>query len=164
MGEVDALEIYLIRHAKAESPDPARWPNDDERPLTPQGQMEFARMLKTLGDLPSSVDLFVSSPLLRAKQTADILVSERGWPNYGIWQEMSPDADPQETLDRLFSHRSLKSVALVGHLPHIPAFLSLLLTGSSSALSVEYKKGAIARVTMNHDDGKRGALVWLAVP
>ena len=65
------MEVILIRHAKAGDRDPNTWPNDDKRPLTPQGVEEQHEATKVMMRMGIKFDFLVSSPILRAKQTAD---------------------------------------------------------------------------------------------
>ena len=73
------MDLYLVRHAIAFDFDTSQWPDDSQRPLTPEGQKRFSRAARAWRARPS-VDLVLSSPWVRAWQTAELLESEAGWP------------------------------------------------------------------------------------
>src|SRR5215470_13980294 len=73
-------ELVIVRHAIAEDRDWLRWPDDAERPLTEAGAERFARAARGLARLVGNVDAVLTSPAVRAWQTADLLEHEAGWP------------------------------------------------------------------------------------
>lgn len=138
------MEICLVRHAIAVERGTPGYEADALRPLTPKGRdrmREAARGLATL----VTPQLILTSPLLRARQTAEIVAAA-----YRL-------APPKETEflangdDRSLLHELAEldaaSVLLVGHEPYMSGTLALLLTGDSSTMSTDYKKGAAALVT-----------------
>ena len=69
--------LYLIRHATAFDPDPVKWADDRQRPLTDEGAEKFRQAAKKLKRIAPEVDAVLSSSLVRAWQTAKILEEER---------------------------------------------------------------------------------------
>ena len=67
------MEIYLMRHGVALARESTDAPSDDRRPLTPKGIKKTRKAAKGLMALRPSIDRFFSSPLLRARQTADVV-------------------------------------------------------------------------------------------
>jgi phosphohistidine phosphatase len=162
------IELILVRHAIAEEHDPARWPDDRERPLTKRGVRRFKRAAEGLAELVPRVDLLLSSPLRRAWHTATILEDVLGWPQPFAYAEMEPEADPARllpTLEPLLAESGARRVALVGHEPHISHLVSYLLAGPESQACLPFKKGGAASLTF---DGQlapgQACLGWLATP
>ena len=138
------MEICLVRHAIAVERGAPGYEADALRPLTPKGRdrmREAARGLSTL----VTPQLILTSPLVRARQTAEILAAAyRLSPPKEV--EALATGDDAALLDEL-AEIGGSNVMLVGHEPHISGTLSLLLTGDSSRISVDYKKGAAALLT-----------------
>ena len=72
------MRIVLLRHGPAGERDPLRWPDDRERPLTDKGVTRTRQAVRGLLRLEQSVDAVLTSPLLRAEQTARVLADEGG--------------------------------------------------------------------------------------
>ncbi len=71
------MRIYFLRHGKAE--DRAEWPGDDaSRPLTAEGEAAMRREAKALRAMDLAPDVIVTSPLVRARRTAEIVADELG--------------------------------------------------------------------------------------
>jgi phosphohistidine phosphatase len=106
----------------------------------------------------------LSSPLVRARQTAKILTQVAGWPEAEEVLELSPEEPALAVLTLLARDRS-KIVAVVGHQPGLGELLAACLLGEGGALPIEMKKNAVACVAF---EGKpragHAALKWLATP
>ncbi len=75
----DVVELYLLRHADAG--DPAKWDGPDAaRPLSPKGEKQSERLGRFLAGIGFRPDAILSSPKLRASQTADIVAGQLGVP------------------------------------------------------------------------------------
>ncbi len=74
------MDLYLVRHGIAYDPDPAQWPDDKDRPLTPEGEKRFRQVARGLRELVPSVSVVLSSPWARAWRTAELLEKEAHWP------------------------------------------------------------------------------------
>ena len=79
------MEIILIRHAKAESRDANTWPDDDVRPLTAEGRAEQRAATRAMKKMGIKFDFLVTSPLLRARETTDIVAKGYRWPSRRRW-------------------------------------------------------------------------------
>ena len=159
------MNLYLVRHAIAFQPDPASWPDDRDRPLTPQGEKKFRRAVRGLEALVPGVDVVLSSPLVRAWRTAEILCKTAGWPEPSRFDPLEPGTAPADVVDALQPHASAESVALVGHEPSLHELLSYLLSGDPGNVKVTMKKGGVAYLSV--DDGLRAgsaALQWVVSP
>src|SRR5262249_51176267 len=152
-----------VRHAAAD-PDTARWPDDRDRPLTPEGERRFRRAARGLSQLVPNVDVVLSSSYNRAWHTAELLQMCGGWPRPTVCVALEGHS-PAEILQALHEHAGAASVALVGHEPTLHELASYLLTADASHAKLEFRKGSVARLAL--DNGIRpgaGVLVWLLAP
>jgi phosphohistidine phosphatase len=158
--------IYLVRHAIAVERQPAGQLSDRDRPLTARGikkMRRIARALHRLGVAPAGI---WSSPLIRAKQTAEILVATLdGNPPIEIMESLEPGGATGEIISRLKSSQSrLESVALVGHQPDLGELASMLL-GTSRGVGLQIKKGGVVCIRIaDLQPPFAGELFWLATP
>ncbi|MBK6765091.1 MAG: phosphohistidine phosphatase SixA [bacterium] len=134
------MELILVRHGlavKRETPGYI----DAERPLTQEGIERMQKGARGLASLVDPPDMIVSSPLLRAQQTAEILaVALQCNHEVAEWEALLPDAPPSAILALLRKQdRSGKSVILVGHEPHLSRCAAHLI--GSEPLSFQFKKG-----------------------
>ena len=159
------MDLYIVRHAIAvERGDPA-YPWDDDRPLTPEGIHKFRLAAKGLERLEVRPDRILSSPLLRARQTAEIL-RDAVQPHLEIEYSPSlkPDAEFGEALGAV-AVLGAKTVVVVGHEPHLSGFTSYLLCGPSHTASIVYRKGAAGLVRFPDEAAPGlGFLEWLIQP
>ncbi len=137
------MEVILIRHAKAGERDANTWPDDDKRPLTPDGaaeQREAARVMKRMG---IRFEFLVTSPLLRARQTAD-----------AIAEAYRLDEPPQvaDSLGHAYTVDAVITllgkfppdarVALVGHEPDL-SHLAAALISADGGTRIDLKKSGV---------------------
>ena len=161
------MELLLVRHAIALGRDPDRWPNDGDRPLSPEGEERFRKAARGLKKIVPSVELVLSSPYARAWRTAEILTEEAGWPSPQRCPELEAERRPSDALRALRapSSRERESLVMVGHEPSLSELASLLLAGSQSRLSLEMKKGGVVCVAFDGVPASdKGILRWLATP
>ena len=154
------VTLYLIRHAIAFERDD-RWPDDSKRPLTADGMSKMKRAARGLGRVGVKVDVILSSPLVRARQTADILSAELdAHPPIVNVESLAPGATHAALAADLEKHaRKATRIALVGHEPGIGE-LAARLVGSRHP--VEFKKGAVARIDLDEIPATGpGDLRWL---
>jgi len=159
------MHVYLVRHAIAFEPDPTAWPDDRERPLTPDGEKKFRRAARGLKTLVPSVELVLSSPLTRAWQTAEILEDQVGWPAPLRFDALGQNRPPLEVLEALKPHASAASLALVGHEPSLHELASFFLTGEPQSANLVMRKGGVASLFFDHTLVPAGAVLeWLLRP
>lgn len=158
------MQLLIIRHAIAFERDPHRWADDALRPLSPAGvkrSRKSAAGLKTLCRAPVRL---LTSPLVRAAQTADILSKIAGWPRADIAPELAPGKGAATVLALLARDRS-GHIALVGHQPDLSELLSACLLKEGKPLAIEMKKNAVACVSFpGRARAGGGSLEWLATP
>lgn len=138
------MKLLVVRHAIAEDREvfAATGRPDAERPLTPRGRRRMRRGARGLRRLVPEVDLLASSPLLRARQTADVLA--RVWPDaVRAETELLSGAHPAHALAPwLDSVSERPRVAVVGHEPHLSDLVCWLTAGTGHAFATLGKGGA----------------------
>ena len=155
-------ELYLVRHAIAAERG-GDWPDDDKRPLTARGVARFKESVAGLVRLGVAVDEIFTSPLIRAKQTADLLASGLpGKPSVKVLEALSPGHAPGSALAQLAKAARRRRIALVGHEPGLGE-LTAHLIGAGRALP--FKKGGACRIDVESLTSRRaGALSWFVTP
>ena len=130
--------LYLIRHADAS--DAA---TDTLRPLSARGRSEVERLAAVLRPSAAFRPAAVwHSPLLRAKQTADLLLGELGLRvPHQERLELIPEANPELAAAALVEAREV--VAVFGHEPHLSALATLLVTGASEPVAFAFQKATV---------------------
>ncbi len=160
------MDLLVVRHAIAEDREAfARTgKGDEERPLTPAGRRKMEKGARGLRRLVESLDLLATSTLVRATQTGDVLEEAYGGVRTVRLEELAPDAKPAALLRWLGAQRRRRTVALVGHEPHLSAVVELLLTGTTPGF-VELKKGGACLLALPRQAAAGGAeLRWLLTP
>ena len=159
------MEIYLVRHAAARERDPDRWPDDSERPLTPEGDEEFRLVARGLARVVPQVDAILSSPYRRAWRTAEILAELDSWPTPEPLPVLEPTLPPEKAALALQDHADASSVAVVGHRPGLHELAAYLLTGKADGLEIELEKGGVACIGFDGTPAPgAGELRWLLTP
>jgi len=155
-------QIYLIRHGVAEDRGEA-WPDDTKRPLTDQGMSRVRKSMRGLARMGVSFDVVLTSPLVRAKQTAEIVADEcDSKPHIVTVESLVPGASSQALIADLEKHSKRARIALVGHEPDLGE-LAARFVGARQAFSL--KKGGICRIDFDAMPiAPPGALRWLLTP
>ena len=160
------MNLYLLRHGVAAEPGVAGYEPDSERPLTAKGEnrlREAARAMKVLG---LSFDLILSSPFLRAKQTAAIIAkSLKLRKKLACSDDLTPAGNPRLLIQELNLFRpEPRNVLLVGHEPYLGKLVALLAAGNTS-LEIDFKKGGLCKLEADYLlYGRCAKLVWLITP
>jgi phosphohistidine phosphatase len=158
------MELLIVRHAIAFERDRCRWRDDSARPLSPAGRRRARKAAAGLKEFSESPDRLLTSPLIRARQTAQILTDVAGWPQAEEAPELAPGAPALAVLTLLGKERS-KLVAVVGHQPGLGQLLTACLLGDGGSLPIEMKKNAVACVSFEGSPrAGHAALKWLATP
>jgi phosphohistidine phosphatase len=159
------MEIYMIRHAIACERDPSRWPDDRDRPLTPDGEERFRKVAKKLAKLVPEVDVLLSSPLARAWRTARILGEDAGWPQPEEFEPLEPGVPPAQIVQALRKHADVGRLALVGHEPCLHDLAAYLIEGAKPRARIEFKKGGVALLESTGPLAAGCALLrWMLAP
>ncbi len=158
------MQIYLVRHAIAE-PRGVEGIADADRALTKKGIQRMRKVVCGLATLGVRPDLIMTSPLVRAVQTADLLTK---LPDFSGAIErvdaLSPGGDPHEILRLIAKHQDLQSIALVGHEPDLGDLAARLLNAGRESFML-LKKGGVACIQIDEFDPLTdGLLQWLTQP
>jgi phosphohistidine phosphatase len=153
------VQLHFLRHAHAG--DPAKWAGpDDLRPLSAKGRRQAESLGRHLDGLGLSFDLLVSSPLVRARQTAE-LVGERLGLRVVVDERLAGGLDVAGVAAILHDHGNPDRPILVGHDPDF----SDLVTSLTGARAIPMRKGAIARIdTRRALEPGSGILAFLIPP
>ena len=155
------MEIYFIRHGIAVDQLDSSVNNDEERWLTEEGIKKMEKTAAGFVKLVNRLDRIYSSPLVRARQTAEII--QNALPEkttLEITSKLECGAHLESIIPLLGDVPVSSKVALVGHEPDFSSMISALISNGSAW--VEMKKGAICRVDMPGKPKKgTGMLVWL---
>jgi phosphohistidine phosphatase len=156
------LELYLIRHGVAAERG-ADYPDDSKRPLTSDGMSRMRKEAKALAALGVDFDHILSSPLVRTKQTADILAQAMpSQPPVTTSDSLAPAGTPTAVFQELGKHMRKARIAVVGHEPNIGELAARLI---GSRTPIEFKKGAICRIDFEVFPPKgHGHLRWFVTP
>jgi phosphohistidine phosphatase len=158
--------LLLVRHADASSRDSDKWPDDTLRPLTDKGRKTQAKVTKALGQLGLLPELILTSPWLRAAQTAEILQQGLGLPSPPApCLALAADPDLNALGAALGPPRGEKAVvALVGHSPWMEELVGLLLTGAARGLAVDFPKSGVMGIDADRIGPRAGALRFFLRP
>lgn len=156
------LQVFIIRHGLAE-PRGKAWPDDSKRPLSEDGVDGLQRTGRGLRALDISFGVLLSSPFVRASQTAKVLADAwRPRPPVVLVDSLAPGGTFDAIFADISTHARQGRAAIVGHEPGLGEFTAALI-GLSQPL--EFKKGAIARVDVDRfSAGATGSLRWLMPP
>jgi phosphohistidine phosphatase len=140
------MELYVVRHGIAETGGEGM--SDASRALTGKGRRRFQKTARAFGKRGNRLDLVLTSPLVRAVQTAEILAGAADPEEVAVLEELDPRFDV-ESLRTAVAKRAGKAeaVAIVGHEPQLSSLLAALSGVSQSDLDL--KKGSIVRIDVD---------------
>jgi phosphohistidine phosphatase len=155
-------EIYLIRHGVAEERSDA-WPDDAKRPLTEEGAQKMRKSARGLARIGVSLDVVLTSPLVRTRQTAELVAAAFDpKPHIATAESLAPGGSYAAVIADLEKHTRKNGIALVGHEPGIGE-LAARLAGSRHP--IEFKKGAVCRIDLPAlPPTGPGTLRWFLTP
>ena len=153
------MELYLLRHAHAG--DPMDWDGpDDRRPLSDKGQKQAARLGEFLAGVGFGADVFITSPKVRAAQTATSVAERLGLP-VGEDERLGGVLGIGELEAILRDAGNPQRAVIVGHDPDFSELVGLLC----GADRVPMKKGSLARIDISQPlEPGGGTLRWLVPP
>jgi phosphohistidine phosphatase len=154
------MELYFLRHGRAA--DAESWRGTDfDRPLTDDGRERMAREAKAIVQLVPVIDRIVTSPLVRARQTAEIVaIALKATDRLVEDERLGAGFDLDRLAGILRAHDDAAALMLVGHEPALSATIGRLIGGAA----VELKKGSLARVDLPDAARLAGELIWLVPP
>ncbi|MFW9263987.1 phosphohistidine phosphatase SixA [Nostoc sp. KVJ20] len=160
------MELYLIRHGIAE--DKELGIKDEERSLTKEGRQKTEKVAQKLVKLGLSFDLILTSPLVRARQTADILIAEKLSAQLEESSHLAHDGQVSSWLKDWLEPRNYSQntqLALVGHEPGLSNWAEILLWGEVKESLVLKKAGMIGiKLPETGSPLGRSQMFWLTQP
>ncbi len=160
------MDLFLLRHGIAVDRGTPGFEDDSLRPLTPKGVTRIHRIAQSAKRLRLKFDLILSSPYLRAQQTAHTLASfykieER----LRLTANLTPEASPAELIGEIHeTYSEALSILLVGHEPYLSNLTSMLLAGDEK-VAITFKKGGLCKLSVDElHYGRCATLEWLMTP
>ncbi len=158
------MDLYVIRHADAVAVGERNITQDEDRPLSETGEVQAKAVGSALDAMGVHPGMIVTSPLVRARQTADGILRQmtREHPAVQETKEIAPGFKPKK-LARYLRDLKADAVALVGHQPDLGEWMAWLI-GSKKA-HIDLAKAGIALIHCPEGPRKgAGTLVWLVTP
>jgi len=159
------VELYILRHGEASKPI-SNAGKDSERPLTVTGHEEVMQVAMALDKLGVRFDFVATSPLKRARQTAEAFVKIFNVKKGGLeeWAELKPEGKTRELYHKLSQFKPESSVLVVGHEPYLSTMISEIVFDGGTGRIV-LKKAGLAKITiMTFHPKIKGELRWLLTP
>ena len=160
------MNLYLLRHGIAVEPGTPGYEKDADRPLTPEGERKLWQIAEAMEALELSFDLILSSPYLRARQTAEIVAEAlKARKRLELSDSLTPGGSTKKLVDLLNRLQPPPdNVLLVGHEPYLSGLISLLVAGDTAS-AVLMKKGGLCKLsTESLKHGRCATLEWLLNP
>jgi phosphohistidine phosphatase len=158
------MELYIVRHGIAVDREDPKCPADPERFLTNEGIEKTQQVAKGAAEVATVPDLMLSSPYLRAVQTAELFAAALEYPKQKIRKSdlLLPGAEPLQLFRELSKDKELSTVFVFGHAPHLDDLIATAI-GTKHHIS-SLKKAGVALVELKRMVPPSGELVWLATP
>lgn len=158
------MQLYIVRHGIAIDREDPKCPPDPQRYLTEEGVEKTKQVAKGLAALGVTADLLLSSPYVRAAQTAEIFAAALEYAKQKIRRTdlLLPGAEPSLLFRELAKDRQASSVFLFGHAPQLDDLVATALGSKRHVTSL--KKAGVALIELKRLSPPIGSLVWLATP
>ena len=160
------MNLHLLRHGVAEDLIPGGGMKDPLRRLTPEGIRKIKRVAKGMQIMEIELDVILTSPFLRAKETACLVANRYKMEKSVVEMEpLAADGNPKELIDHLRKQKKKwGNILLVGHEPYLSRLISLLISGDC-AIPITLKKGGLCLLsTKSLHYGRCATLEWLLTP
>jgi phosphohistidine phosphatase len=160
--ESQPFELYLIRHGVAAERG-ENYPDDTKRPLTNEGVQKLRKEAKALVALDITFDVILTSPLVRTRQTAEVVAGAfRNAPPIVNMPSLAPGSSHNAIIEELSKQQRRHRIAMVGHEPGIGELAGRLI---GVRRPLEFKKGAICRIDVAAlPPTGPGQLKWFLTP
>jgi phosphohistidine phosphatase len=159
------MNLYIIRHAIAVDEGTPQYEEDSQRPLTDKGKKKMVQIAKGVRALSVKFDMILSSPYVRAKETAEILADVfKMKKKIEFSENLIPMGDPDLLIAELNEKYKVDSIALVGHEPQLTHLIGLLVS-ENPRMDLTLKKGGVC--SLSTDDlhhTRKATLEWLLTP
>ena len=159
------MNLYIVRHAIAVQRGTPDYEDDSQRPLTDKGRKKMRKIVKGLRQFDTPLNTILSSPYVRARDTAKILADEFKLENQLYFSEnLVPPGNLEALVDEIHEKYDVENLALVGHEPMLSQLISWLTTGHTD-MELNLKKGGVCYLSSdNLYQDHRAALEWLLTP
>ena len=160
------MNLYIIRHAIAVDEATSDYASDSERPLTDKGRKKMRQIAKALRSLGVEFDLILSSPYIRACETAEILADVFKMKSKIVFSDyLIPEGNPELLIGEINEKYTVDSLAIVGHEPYLSALIGWLIADTSK-IEINLKKGGVCHLSADdlHHNDHRATLEWLLPP
>lgn len=160
------MNLYVLRHGIAVERGTPGFKTDAERPLTPKGRRQLRQIAAALQNLDLDFNLILSSPFLRARQTAEIVAKSLKLKQcLALSDELTPGGNPEALIQQLNELKPApEDVLLVGHEPYLSQLIGRLISGGATA-DIGLKKGGLGKLeTTSLRFGQCATLAWLLTP
>jgi phosphohistidine phosphatase len=157
------MNIYVLRHGLAVEPNAVGFTRDADRPLTPEGERKLRKIGKAMKQLDLCFDLVLSSPYLRAHQTAEIIVNSlKMRKTLEFSDSLVPGGAPSKLVHELLERQPVpENILLVGHEPNLSELISLLISGDTD-IAITMKKAGLCKLeTESLRASQCASLEWL---
>ena len=160
------MNLYLLRHGIAVERGSADYAQDADRPLTPKGERKLWRITEAMEAFGLSFDLILSSPYVRARQTAEIVADAfKARKKLEFSDTLTPGGSARKLIESLNALKPPpENILLVGHEPYLSGLVSLLVSGDSGLLVVMKKGGLCKLGAESLKNGRCASLEWLLTP
>lgn len=158
------MHLYIVRHGIAVDREDPKCPPDPERYLTEEGVEKTKQVAKGVAAVAASADLLLTSPYVRATQTAEIFAAALDYAKQKIRRTdlLLPGADPSLLFRELAKDKQSSSVFLFGHAPQLDDIIATALGSKRHTTSL--KKAGVALIELKRISPPIGMVVWLATP
>jgi len=158
------MRLYLVRHGIAIDREDPKCPAEAERYLTEEGIRKTEEVARGAASLVEKPNLFLSSPYVRALQTAEIFATAMKYPKQKIRKTnlLLPGSEVGAFFRELAKNKESESVFCFGHAPHMDELISAVLGSKRDATSM--KKAGVACLELRRVAPPTGMMVWLATP
>jgi phosphohistidine phosphatase len=158
------MQLYIVRHGIAIDREDPKCPPDPERYLTEEGVEKTKQVAKGMATLGIASDVFLTSPYVRARQTAEIFASALDYAKQKIQRTdlLLPGAEPSLLFRELAKEKQASSVFLFGHAPQLDDVISTALGAKKHITTL--KKAGVVLVELKRVSPPSGVLIWLATP
>jgi phosphohistidine phosphatase len=159
------MRLILMRHADAGERDPARYPDDDARPLSRKGRDDHRRVTLGLSRMGLVPERLLSSPLLRAKETAEVTASGLGFSGrIEVLKELGGEFSVRGLIGALAKLPREATVVAVGHEPDLSHFSAVMLE-KGGGVGIDFKKSAVIGLDFDgHPAPGAGSLRYFIPP
>lgn len=158
------MQLYIVRHGIAVDREDPKCPADPERFLTNEGIEKTREVAQGVAEVATVPDLMISSPYLRAVQTAEVFATVFEYSKQKIRKSdlLLPGAESLQLFRELSKDKDISAVFVFGHAPHLDDVIATAI-GTKHHIS-SLKKAGVALVELKRLVPPSGELIWLATP